>query len=405
MPAAPSPDPLAPDPTLPDADPALPSLWARAFALASRSIGLSEPNPRVGCVITDTTGRVLGEGFTQQAGGPHAEVMALRDAAQRGESVRGATAWVTLEPCAHHGRTPPCCDALIAAGLGAVRAASVDPFKAVAGQGLGRLRAAGLDVQLADEPAVRAEALALNIGFFSRIVRGRPWVRLKAAVSLDGRTALLNGSSQWITGPEARHDGHAFRRRAGAVLTGVGTVLADDPRLDVRGWPTTVQPVRVVVDSALRTPPTARLLAPPGRVWVAHAQGLQQAVPGAAEAAQALTAAGAELMPLEAPGGKTDLAQLLDQLAARGVSELHLEAGEKLNASFLRAGLVDELLVYQAPRLLGEGAGLAALGPWEQLSDTLPFELLEHRRVGADLRLRLVRPGARDLLAASLAGP
>lgn len=409
------------DPTLPLPDPALPAFWARAFAQAARSIGLSEPNPRVGCVLTDASGRVLGEGHTQQAGGPHAEVMALRDAAQRGESVRGATAWVTLEPCAHHGRTPPCCDALIAAGLGAVRAASVDPFKAVAGQGLARLRAAGLDVRLADEPAVRAAALALNPGFFSRIVRGRPWVRLKAAVSLDGRSALPNGASQWITGPEARHDGHAFRRRAGAVLTGVGTVLEDDPRLDVRGWPTTVQPVRVVVDSALRTPPAARLLQPPGRVWIAHAQipqtGAGVDAPGesggpgplgAAErlsAASALLAAGAELIPLTAPGGKTDLAALLAALAERGVNELHLEAGEKLNASFLRAGLVDELLVYQAPRLLGAGAGLAALGPWAQLSDTLDFERLEHRAVGADLRLRLQRPGAADALLAALAGP
>jgi diaminohydroxyphosphoribosylaminopyrimidine deaminase / 5-amino-6-(5-phosphoribosylamino)uracil reductase len=195
-------------------------LWWRALTLANASIGLSEPNPRVGCVITDPSGRVLGEGNTQQAGGPHAEVMALRDVQARGGSPRGATAWVTLEPCAHHGRTPPCCDALVAAGVARVRVALPDPFPAVAGQGIERLRQAGIEVNL-DAPApIVAAAFELNIGFFSRVLRGRPWVRLKAAVSLDGRTALPNGRSQWITGAAARADGHAWRRRAGAVLTG-----------------------------------------------------------------------------------------------------------------------------------------------------------------------------------------
>ncbi len=397
--------PAAADPTLADLPADVSPVWVRALGLAARAIGLSEPNPRVGCVLTDRDGRLLGQGFTQQAGGPHAEVMALRDAQRRGESVNGATAWVTLEPCAHHGRTPPCCDALIAAGLGAVRAASIDPFGAVAGEGLARLRAAGLDVRLAPEPGVRAAALALNPGFFSRVVRGRPWVRMKVAVSLDGRTALPNGASQWITGPQARHDGHAFRRRAGAVLTGVGTVIDDDPRLDVRGWPGTVQPIRVVVDSSLRTPATARLLAPPGQVWVAHAQGADAASAGAAAAADALRQAGALLLPVPAPGGKTDLAALLQALARRGVNELHVEAGEKLNASFLRAGLVDELLVYQAPRLLGAGAALAALGPWDSLAQAMTFELTDHRRVGDDLRLRLLRPGALAPLEQAMLAP
>lgn len=380
------------DPTVPPLD-ALPEPWGRAIGLAARSIGLSEPNPRVGCVLTDAGGRVIAEGWTQQAGGPHAEVMALRDAAERGASVRGATAWVTLEPCAHHGRTPPCCDALIGAGIGAVRAAVVDPFPAVAGRGLARLKAAGVDVRLAEDPAVRRAATRLNIGFFSRVLRARPWVRLKTAVSLDGRTALPNGTSQWITGPQARHDGHAFRRRAGAVLTGVGTVLDDDPRLDVRGWPAVVQPVRVVVDSALRTPPDARLLAPPGAVWIVHAEGADTADGG--RAADALRQAGALLLPVAANrAGKTDLGALLSLLASRGVNELHLEAGEKLNGSFLRSGFVDELLVYQAPRLMGQGAGLAALGPWERLDETIGFELESASPVGADLRLRLLRPGA-----------
>src|SRR4051812_46752903 len=217
-----------------------------ALALAAEAIGLSDPNPRVGCVIVGADGRVIGQGHTQEAGGAHAEVMALRDAAARGETCAGATAYVTLEPCSHHGRTPPCCDALIAAGLGRVVYALDDPNPLVAGQGATRLRAAGITVEsgpLADE------ARELNIGFFSRMQRARPWVRLKAAASLDGRTALNNGASQWITGPSARADGHAWRKRAGALLTGVGTVLDDNPRLDVRLVETARQPLRVIVDS------------------------------------------------------------------------------------------------------------------------------------------------------------
>jgi diaminohydroxyphosphoribosylaminopyrimidine deaminase/5-amino-6-(5-phosphoribosylamino)uracil reductase len=366
--------------------------WSRALALAERAIGVSDPNPRVGCVLTDAAGRVIGEGATQAAGGPHAEVMALRDAAARGADVRGATAWVTLEPCAHHGRTPPCCDALIAAGLGAVRVALADPFPAVAGRGLERLRAAGLDVTCCDDPAVVDAAFELNIGFFSRVLRARPWVRMKVAVSLDGRTALPDGRSRWITGTEARRDGHAWRRRAGAVLTGVGTVVDDDPRLDVREVETVRQPVRVIVDSRLRTPPAARILQPPGDVWIAHADPLDGAA--ARLAAAALQSTGAALIPLPAPGGKTDLSALLSALAARGVNELHVEAGEKLNGSFLRAGLVDELLVYQAPRLLGDGAPLAALGTIPALDASIDFTWLDIARVGVDLRMRLRMPEA-----------
>ena len=245
-----------------------PTLMREALALAHQAIGLTDPNPRVGCVLATDDGRVIGRGHTQQAGGPHAEVMALRDAQTRGESVQGATAVVTLEPCAHHGRTPPCCDALIAAGIGRVVMAMRDPFPQVAGQGVARLRAAGIEViELAADSDAAQAAYALNIGFFSRIERGRPWVRLKAATTLDGRTALDNGVSQWITGEAARRDGHAWRRRAGAVLTGVGTVLDDNPRLDVRLVDTARQPLRVVVDSRLDMPLHARILEHPARCW------------------------------------------------------------------------------------------------------------------------------------------
>ncbi|HPG79237.1 bifunctional diaminohydroxyphosphoribosylaminopyrimidine deaminase/5-amino-6-(5-phosphoribosylamino)uracil reductase RibD [Piscinibacter sp.] len=356
-----------------------------ALALAAQSVGLTEPNPRVGCVIVAPDGRVIGRGRTQQAGGPHAEVMALRDAESRHEIVHGATAYVTLEPCAHHGRTPPCCDALIAARLGRVVMALEDPFPQVAGQGAARLRAAGIAV---DEGLLADEARELNIGFFSRIVRGRPWVRLKVAVSLDGRTALNNGVSQWITGPAARTDGHAWRRRASAVLTGVGTVHDDDPRLDVRLVDTPRQPLRVVVDSRLETPLTARLLDPPGAVLIYAAQ------PDDARQA-ALQARGAEIAFAPGAGGKVDLVAMLADLARRGINELHVEAGHKLNGSLVREDLVDEFLVYMAPRLLGTGRELAAFGPLERLEDTLELRYLSVERIGDDLRL-IARPSGRE---------
>jgi len=352
-----------------------------ALALAHGAIGLSEPNPRVGCVITAPDGRVLGRGHTQQAGGAHAEVMALRDATARGESVRAATAWVTLEPCSHHGRTPPCCDALIAAGIARVVMAIEDPNPLVAGQGAARLSAAGVEVEtglLADE------ARELNIGFFSRMQRGRPWVRLKAAVSLDGRTALNNGASQWITGPEARTDGHAFRKRAGAVLTGVGTVLDDNPRLDVRLVETALQPLRVVVDSRLETPPASRILDAPGRTLI-YAATRDEA------RAAALRDRGAEIALAPGANAKVDLAAMLADLAVRGVNELHVEAGHKLNGSFVREGLVDEFLIYMAPKLLGVGRELAAFGPLESLSDSLALRFESVRSFGDDLRL-IARP-------------
>ena len=353
--------------------------------LARLAIGLSDPNPRVGCVITSATGQVLGTGHTQQAGGPHAEVMALRAAQAVGHDLRGATAHVTLEPCSHHGRTPPCCDALIAAGVARVVVALADPNPLVAGQGLARLRAAGVAVEVLapDHPAAVA-ARELNIGFLSRMVRGIPWVRLKVAGSLDGRTALPNGVSQWITAPEARTDGHAWRKRAGAVLTGIGTVLEDDPRLDVRLVPTDGQPVRVVIDSRLELPPSARIVAPPGQVLVF----------GAADEPhreQALREAGAQVCLRPGEGGKVDLPAMVEELARLEVNELHVEAGHKLNASMLRAGLVDELLVYLAPTLLGDGREMAALGTLASLEAAERWAFRDLARVGDDVRLTLRR--------------
>jgi diaminohydroxyphosphoribosylaminopyrimidine deaminase/5-amino-6-(5-phosphoribosylamino)uracil reductase len=369
---------------LSDADQAL---LLRAVALAEQSIGLSDPNPRVGCVLHTAGGQLAGEGFTQQAGGPHAEVMALRAAAAQGAPLAGGTAWVSLEPCAHHGRTPPCADALIAAGLSRVVVALGDPDPQVAGRGVQRLRAAGITVDVAGAGPARQAAQALNIGFLSRVLRGRPWLRLKVAASLDGRTALPDGRSQWITGPAARQDGHAWRRRAGAVLTGIGTVLADDPRLDVRLVPTQLQPLRVVVDSAFATPPAARLLQEPGRVLVVGAQDQPARMAG-------LRAAGAEVLLLPGADGRVDLPQLLQRLAANGVGELHVEAGAVLNAALIGADLVDELLVYTAPRLLGPGRGMAALPELPALDAALGFDFQDCQRIGTDLRLLVRRQGA-----------
>ena len=348
-----------------------------ALDLAQRAIGVSDPNPRVGCVIVGADGRVIGRGHTQEAGGAHAEVMALRDAAGAGESVLGASVHVTLEPCSHHGRTPPCCDALIAAGVGRVAIAIADPNPQVAGRGAARLRAAGIEV--VDGP-LGAASRELNIGFFTRMERGRPWVRLKVAASLDGRTALPNGESQWITGPAARADGHAWRKRASAVLTGIGTVRDDDPRFDVRLVETQLQPLRVVVDSRLETPPGAKILAAPGRVLIYAAEPSD-------ERRASLEARGVEIAVLPNPQGKVDLASMLGDLAARGVNELHVEAGHKLNGSFVREGLVDEYLIYLAPKLLGVGRELAAFGPLARLADAPALRFVGVEPVGDDLRV------------------
>lgn len=365
---------------------------AAALRLATLSTRLSNPNPRVGCVIFSADGREIGAGHTQRAGGPHAEVVALRDARARGESLEQATVYVTLEPCSHHGRTPPCCEALIDARVGRVVVAAVDPNPLVGGRGIERLRAAGIpvDVLPAEDPAARGSR-ELNIGFFSRMVRHTPWVRMKMAASLDGITALENGASQWITGEDARADGHAWRARSCAVLTGIGTVLEDDPMLDVRLVDTPRQPHLVVVDSRLQTPVTARLFQAPANgqaraVWIYHAS-------RDSEREAALQALGATLIPMPGDHGKVDLTALLNDLGRREVNELHVEAGHKLNGSLLREGLVDEILLYLAPLLLGKGAGLADLGALQSLHAGLRLDVGSVDRVGSDLRVLALLQG------------
>lgn len=361
----------------------LTTMMKKALGLAAQALFVSNPNPRVGCVLVAPDGREIGRGHTQQAGGAHAEVMALRSAQEAGNSTLGATAYVTLEPCAHQGRTGPCCDALVAAGIGKVVASLTDPNPLVAGQGFARLRAAGVQVEVGPGGT---ESRELNIGFFSRMVRGTPWVRLKAAASLDGATALANGASQWITSPMARADGHAWRARACAVLTGIGTVLDDNPRLDVREVPTPRQPHVVVVDSQLQTPLDARLFMA-GRTCYIYT-----AVQDEAKIA-ALKARGATVICLPDTNGKVDLAAMLRDLASRGVNELHVEAGHKLNGSLLREGLVDEMLIYMAPMLLGSGLGLAHIGPFDALSQGLKLEFMSVERLGPDLRIVARIPG------------
>lgn len=356
---------------------------AQALALAAQGLRLTNPNPRVGCVIVGAAGQLLGQGHTQRAGGPHAEIVALADAAARGHSVRGATAYVTLEPCAHQGRTGPCCDALVAAGIGKVVASLQDPNPKVAGQGFARLRAAGIEVEIGPGGA---ESRELNLGFFSRMVRGTPWVRMKIAASLDGQTALDNGTSQWITSEPARADGHAWRARACAVLTGIGTVLEDNPRLDVRLAETPRQPQLVVVDSRLETPLDAKLFLPgrPTLIYAALHDEAKQA---------ALEARGATVVYCPGPGGKVDLADMLRDLAAREINELHVEAGHKLNGSLVREGLVDEFLVYLAPKLLGAGRGMVNIGPLSELAQAVPLAYRDTTLVGPDLRILARIPG------------
>ena len=349
---------------------------ARALRLARKGLFTTTPNPRVGCVIVKD-GAVVGEGWHARAGEAHAEIHALNAAAG---SARGATAYITLEPCSHHGHTPPCADALIGAGVARVVAAMRDPNPQVGGNGLEKLRAAGIAFE---SGLMEVEARELNIGFVSRMERGRPWVRLKLAASLDGKTALNNGRSQWITGPEARRDGHAWRARACAILTGAGTVRDDDPRLTVRDVETERQPLRVVVDSHLETPPTAHIVEGGNALVVAASE-------DAAKVA-ALRAAGAEVMVLPNPQGKVDLPCLLQALAGRGVNELHVEAGHKLNGSLLREGLVDELLLYFAPTLLGSGREMFPLPELTDLAGRRDLKIVDLRRVGADIRI-LARP-------------
>lgn len=346
---------------------------ARALRLAGHGLYTTSPNPRVGCVLV-RDGRIVGEGWHVRAGEAHAEVNALRAA---GDAARGATAYVTLEPCAHHGRTPPCVDALIAAGIGRVVAALEDPNPRVAGRGLAQLRAAGIPASCG---LLSTEAAALNVGFIARMTRGRPWLRMKMAASLDGRTALANGLSQWLTGPAARRDGHRWRARACALLTGSGTVREDDPQLTVRDIDTGRQPLRVVVDSRLEIAPTARILAGGGTL-VACAE-------ADAGKAAALRARGAEVLTLPDAAGRVDLPALLAELGRRGINEVHAEAGSALSGALLHAGLVDELLLYLAPCLLGDNArGMFALPALASLEGRVRLRIDEARMLGPDLRL------------------
>ncbi|MBO0942335.1 bifunctional diaminohydroxyphosphoribosylaminopyrimidine deaminase/5-amino-6-(5-phosphoribosylamino)uracil reductase RibD [Acidovorax temperans] len=369
-------------------EPSIPPVL-QALGLAAQALFLSNPNPRVGCVITSGAGKVLGRGFTQQAGGAHAEVVALQDAHALGHSVEGAIAYVTLEPCSHHGRTGPCCEALIAAGITKVVASLADPNPLVSGQGFARLKAAGVEVSVGDGAQ---ESFELNIGFFSRMVRKTPWVRMKMAASLDGTTALPNGESQWITSSAARADGHAWRARACAVLTGIGTVLEDNPRLDVRDVATPRQPHVVVVDSQLQTPPDARLLIA-GRACYIYCAAPNDTAFQARK--QALESQGAVVVELPNAHNKVDLSAMLADLASRGVNELHVEAGSKLNGSFIREGLVDEMLVYLAPCVLGEGLSMAHFGPLTKLDQGLSLDFKSVEKIGPDVRI-LARVKGRD---------
>jgi diaminohydroxyphosphoribosylaminopyrimidine deaminase/5-amino-6-(5-phosphoribosylamino)uracil reductase len=371
----------------------------RALMLARHGLRSTTPNPRVGCVLVSAAGALVGEGWHQRAGEAHAEVHALQAA---GEQARGSTAYVTLEPCAHIGRTPPCANALINAGVACVVVAMEDPNPLVAGRGMDRLRQAGIEVRcglLADE------ARELNLGFVSRMTRGLPWVRLKVAASLDGRTALPDGRSQWITGAAARADGHAWRARACAILTGIGTVRDDDPQLTVRDLPKRDvaqigqplepskeriirQPLRVLVDSRLEVDPGAKLVRA-GGLLLAHALHEDWLVDGPlADKARLLQDHGVELWSSSSSlRGKVDLGALLVELARRGVNELHVEAGAGLNGSFVREARVDELLVYLAPALLGNSRAMFDLGPPETLESAKRLVFHEMVKVGDDLRI------------------
>jgi diaminohydroxyphosphoribosylaminopyrimidine deaminase/5-amino-6-(5-phosphoribosylamino)uracil reductase len=369
---------------------------ATALKLAARGLFSPHPNPRVGCVISNGQ-NILGRGWHEYAGGPHAEIAALRDAR---EDVKESTAYITLEPCSHHGRTPPCTEALLSAGISRVVVASADPNPQVNGQGLKQLRNAGLTVETG---LMTAEAELLNPGFFMRLREGRPWVRVKSAISLDGRTALGNGDSKWISSEASRRDVQKWRARSAAILTGIGTVLADNPAMNVRldndqpgqngqtwqpgrhgleGQAPGRQPLRIVADSRWRTPPGSRILADPATAIIAGTRDV--AVP------PELEATGARCISLPAIEGRIDLVSLLSRLAEMELNEIQVEAGAHLCGALLKDKLVDELLIYQAPQLLGEGGpGPFNFGPLESMDERTHLKLLETRRLGNDWRLRL----------------
>jgi diaminohydroxyphosphoribosylaminopyrimidine deaminase/5-amino-6-(5-phosphoribosylamino)uracil reductase len=341
------------------------AMMARALELAAQGLCTTTPNPRVGCVVTQGE-TVVGEGWHEKAGGPHAEVLAIEKAGTR---AAGATLYVNLEPCSHHGRTPPCVDFIRKNRINRVIAAMLDPNPEAA-HGGAKLAAAGIAFE---HGLMESEARELNIGFVSRVTRGRPWVRMKVAATLDGRTALADGRSQWITGPEARKDGQRWRARACAILTGIGTVKADDPRLTVREVQTPRQPLRVIVDSRGETPQTARILEG-GNVLLFSAKEKKLK--------------GTENIVLPNPGGKVDLAKMLEELARRGVNELHVEAGFRLNGSLVREGCVDEFLIYLNPSLLGDEAqGMVSIPGFGSLDERIKLKIVSMDRVGDDIRI------------------
>jgi diaminohydroxyphosphoribosylaminopyrimidine deaminase/5-amino-6-(5-phosphoribosylamino)uracil reductase len=379
---------------------------AQALRLAEQGINSTSPNPRVGCVLVRDE-KIIGSGWHQRAGEPHAEVFALREA---GDAAQGSTAYVTLEPCAHHGKTPPCADALIAAGVARVVVAIADANPLVAGKGIAKLRSAGIAVECG---LMEAAARELNAGFFARMTRGTPWLRSKIAMSIDGRTALANGKSQWITGDAARQDVQHWRARSCAVLTGINTILADDAQLNVRDVATSRQPLRVVLDSQLRMPLTAKIIHPlpspaggitsdlagvvgqPSRMASSSIRGvggegklLIYTATQQSEKIVALEKCGATVVVLPNQNRQVDLRAMLQDLASRGCNEVLVEAGSILNGALLRAGLVDELVLYLAPQLLGDVArGMANLGELTQLEQRVELQWQDVRQVGNDLRV------------------
>ena len=360
---------------------------AEALAEAHKALYLANPNPRVGCVIVKD-GQVIGRGFTQQVGGPHAEIQALADTKLNGFDPKDSNIYVTLEPCNHTGRTPPCVDALLTAKPAKVIVAMVDPNPLVAGKGLERLKAAGIEVRCG---LMESEAQALNRGFVSRMTRGLPWVRLKIAASLDGKTALPNGQSQWITGSLARADGHHWRAQACAIVTGVGTVKEDNPTLNVREVETQRQPWRIIIDSKLETPLDAKILnnSSESGVMIVCAKISDS---DTQEKVKILESRGIEVLTMSNEFGKVDLPKLFAYLAQeRHMNEIHIEAGFKLNGSMLREDCVDELLLYYAPFFMGEGIGMANTTPLDSLQSRQDWKMIDQSLVGSDLRLRLIK--------------
>lgn len=353
------------------------SCMSRALQLAERGLYSTDPNPRVGCVLV-RDGEVVGEGWHAVAGGPHAEIVALQHA---GEAARGATAYVTLEPCCHHGKTPPCSDALIQAGVVRVVAAMEDPNPRVAGQGLEQLKQAGIEVSAG---LLQSQAEALNPGFVQRMRTGRPFVRSKLAMSVDGRTAMASGESKWITGEAARHDVHRLRARSSAIMSGIGTVLADDPSLTVRtedGDLAPRQPLRVILDPHLSTPDNARFLSQAGSSLIVTAA-------EDPEVQDRLEQAGAEVVYLPHGPDAIDLHALMRLLAEREINEVLLETGAILSGAVLHAGIIDELVIYMAPKLMGDGArGLFHTPGLDKLADAVSLDIRDVRAIGADWRI------------------